>query len=226
MLSPRLTECLECANISSLLSEIDCKLADLAKAEYNNLVFSLNRPIQGILISDLLAYKRILTNRLCNPDYACDYSLNMIASRVKTLHPILCKPNCQEKDFKFNISSSNPYFPQSTTTSTSSTSSTSTTSTSTTPAPIVIVPICLTYASIGGCVATCGLECSTYYMNSICANYINTNAAPQALGCIVYTDPLGTVPAPDGWYSRPGGLCYILGSSFNNGEITGITLCQ
>ena len=86
MLSPRLTECLECANISALLSEIDCKLTDLAKAEYNNIVFSLNKPIQGILISDLITYKRILTNRLCNSDYACDYPLNQIASRVKILN--------------------------------------------------------------------------------------------------------------------------------------------
>ena len=68
MLSPRLTECLECANIQELLSQIDCKLTELAKAEYNNVVFSLNRPIQGIVISDLVMYKRILTNRLCNPD--------------------------------------------------------------------------------------------------------------------------------------------------------------
>mgnify|MGYP003346356593 FL=1 len=86
MLSPRLTECLQCANISALLSEIDCKLTELAKAEYNNIVFSLNKPIQGILISDLITYKRILTNRLCNPDYACDYPLNQIASRVKILN--------------------------------------------------------------------------------------------------------------------------------------------
>lgn len=130
MLTPRLTECLECADISALLSEIDCKLTDLAKAEYNNLVFSLNRPIQGILISDLLIYKRILINRLCNPDYACTYPLNQIASRVKTLHPIQCKPNCQENNFAFSNPVPDTYPPtQPTTTTTSSSSTSSTTST-------------------------------------------------------------------------------------------------
>lgn len=85
MLSPRLSECKECSNISSLLSEIDCRLTELAKDEYNNVIFSLNRPIQGIAISDLLNYKRILTHRVCNPDYACHFTTNMIASRVKLL---------------------------------------------------------------------------------------------------------------------------------------------
>jgi len=88
-----------------------------------------------------------------------------------------------------------------------------------------IVPICLTYAAVGGCAASCILDCSNYYTSSSCANLINTGATPAALGCFIYTDALGTIPAPDGFYSRPGGLCYILGSSYNNGEITGITSC-
>lgn len=82
----------------------------------------------------------------------------------------------------------------------------------------VIVPICLTYAAVGGCAASCGLECSNYYTSSQCANSVS-------LGCVIYTDALGTIPAPDGFYSRSGGACYILGSSYNNGEITGITSC-
>jgi hypothetical protein len=101
----------------------------------------------------------------------------------------------------------------------------STTTTTTTPGPIVLVPICLTYTPTGGCATSCALECFTHYTSSRCANYINTNAAPAALGCILYTDALGTTLAPDGWYSRPGGLCYILGSNSNSGEITGITNC-
>ena len=191
MLTPRLTECLECADISALLSEIDCKLTDLAKAEYNNLVFSLNRPIQGILISDLLTYKRILTNRLCNPDYACTYPLNQIASRVKTLHPIQCKPDCQEKDFRFYNPVSNVYPPttipppSTTTTSSSSTSSTSSTST-TTPttteyrspvynnAGIICLEIHLTESCAVG-------DCGSYYYNlQTCPNL--------TVGCTLYTD--------------------------------------
>lgn len=99
------------------------------------------------------------------------------------------------------------------------------TTTSTTTVSPVLVSICLTYAAIGGCAASCPLDCNTYYTSSACANKINTNSSPGALGCIIYTDALGTIPAPDGWYSRPGGLCYILGSGYNNGHITGITSC-
>lgn len=85
MLSPRLSECLQCSDISSLLAEIDCKLADLAKSQYNNVILALNRPIQDVPIGDLINYKRILLHRACNPDYACDFSVNAIGSRVKIL---------------------------------------------------------------------------------------------------------------------------------------------
>lgn len=82
MLSPRLSECIGCSNVLSLISKIDCKLGELAKIEYNNVIFALNNPVQGSQIWDLLNYKRILTYKACNPDYACEFSVNMIASRV------------------------------------------------------------------------------------------------------------------------------------------------
>jgi len=85
MLSPRLSECTECSSISQLLDIIDCKLTELAKNEYNNIIFSLNLSIQSETFGDLLNYKRILTNKLCNYDYACAFSLSAIASRVKVL---------------------------------------------------------------------------------------------------------------------------------------------
>lgn len=85
MLSPRLTDCSECASIPALIEEIDCKLTTLAKNLYNNTVFALNKPINAIAILDLLNYKRILTYKICNPDYAGMYSVEMIASRVKVL---------------------------------------------------------------------------------------------------------------------------------------------
>jgi hypothetical protein len=85
MLSPRLTDCINCSNIPSLLSDIDCKLRELANNLYNNTVFSLNREIKGIVIADLLNYKRILTFKWCNPNYASHFTVNMIASKVKLL---------------------------------------------------------------------------------------------------------------------------------------------
>jgi hypothetical protein len=85
MLSPRLTNCIDCTRIPVLLSDIDCKLTELANVEYNNIVFSMNNYIPDNLISDLLNYKRILTYKYCNPDYADLFSIDKIASRVKVL---------------------------------------------------------------------------------------------------------------------------------------------
>lgn len=85
MLSPRLTDCINCSSIPSLLSDIDCKLRELANNLYNNTVFSLNREIKATVISDLLNYKRILTFKWCNPNYASHFTVNMIASKVKLL---------------------------------------------------------------------------------------------------------------------------------------------
>jgi len=85
MLSPRLTNCIDCTTIPVLLTDIDCKLTDLANNQYNNIVFSLNYPVPGVVIGDLLNYKRILTYKFCNPDYCSQFTVKMIASKVKLL---------------------------------------------------------------------------------------------------------------------------------------------
>ncbi len=85
MLSPRLTNCVECASIPALLNDIDCRLKELAQREYNNIVFSLNKMVKGDIIKDLLNYKRILLFKYCNPDYAPCFTVKQIASRVKLL---------------------------------------------------------------------------------------------------------------------------------------------
>ena len=85
MLSPRLTNCVNCSSIMSLLSDIDGKLNELSNSLYNNVVFSLNNSIPGTVMDDLLNYKRILTYKLCNPEYASCYSVERIASQVKIL---------------------------------------------------------------------------------------------------------------------------------------------
>lgn len=85
MLSPRLSECIECSNISVLLCDIDHKLAELANIQYNNIVFALNKPFPEEVMSDLLNYKRILMYRTCNCDYAGNFSVNQIGSKIKLL---------------------------------------------------------------------------------------------------------------------------------------------
>jgi hypothetical protein len=85
MLTPRLTTYPACATVTALLNDIDCRLTELAKNLYNNIIYLLNQPIPAEAMMDLLNYKRILTYKLCNPDYAAPFTVEMIASRVKLL---------------------------------------------------------------------------------------------------------------------------------------------
>ena len=82
MLSPRLTNCPECADIPSLLRKIDCKLAELGNNLYNNISYMLNKPVPADDITQLIGYRRILMYKLINPNYAHKYSVAMISSRV------------------------------------------------------------------------------------------------------------------------------------------------
>jgi hypothetical protein len=97
MLSPRLTNCVECTTIPVLLNDIDCKLAELANNLYNNVVFMLNQPVLANVMIDLLNYRRILTFKYCNPDYAGCFTVPMIASKVKRLtigKKFIPRPTC------------------------------------------------------------------------------------------------------------------------------------
>ena len=143
MLSPRLTNCPECANIPSLLKKIDCKLAELGNNLYNNISYMLNKPIEAGNIIQLIAYRRILSYKYCNPNYVHEYSVQMIASRVIRL-TAGCVSKCNELercleepcDIKIvpnPTTTSTSTLPITTTTSTSSTSSTTTTSTTVVP---------------------------------------------------------------------------------------------
>lgn len=85
MLSPRLLNCIDCATIPVLLTDINQKIAAFAQDEYNNIVFSLNYPIPGQVVDDLLHYKQILEYKQCNPAYCSNYTVTMIGSRVKVL---------------------------------------------------------------------------------------------------------------------------------------------
>ena len=82
MLTPRLTNCPECADIPNLLKRVDCKLAEYANGLYNNVVFMLNQVVPAGAMIQLLAYKRILTYKQCNPEYCQHFTVEMIGSRV------------------------------------------------------------------------------------------------------------------------------------------------
>lgn len=76
---------METTTIPALLADIDCKLTEMSKDLYNDIIFALNNPISASVIIDLLNYKRILQYKSCNVEYANDYTVDQIASRVKIL---------------------------------------------------------------------------------------------------------------------------------------------
>ena len=85
MLTPRLINYPTCGTIPVLLADIDCRLAELANNLYNNLIYALNKPVPATTMIDLLNYKRILTYKFCNENYAAPYTVVMIDSKVKIL---------------------------------------------------------------------------------------------------------------------------------------------
>lgn len=85
MITPRLTNCETCTGIPVLLSEINCKLAEMANNYYYNITLVLNNPDKSEVMFDLLTYQRILTYKSYNEDYASAFTTEMIASKVKIL---------------------------------------------------------------------------------------------------------------------------------------------
>ena len=85
MLTYRLTNCEECTSIPKLIEDIDCKLTELGKREYNNVSYALNKHVDTVLAFNLLNYRRILQFKSCNEEYANLYSVKDIASRIKLL---------------------------------------------------------------------------------------------------------------------------------------------
>ena len=157
MLSPRLTDCPECANIPSLLKKIDCKLAELGNNLYNNISYMLNKPVPADDITQLIGYRRILMYKLCNPSYVQEYTIPMIASRVIRL-TVGCVSRCNTPEPCIEEPCDITIVPNPITTTTSS-SSTTITSTTT-----VFCTNCIEHdVTIGTQIWTgCNLNVSTY----------------------------------------------------------------
>jgi len=196
MLSPRLTDCPECANIPSLLKKIDCKLAELGNNLYNNISYMLNKPVPADDITQLIGYKRILTYKLYNPDYVYKYSVAMIASRVIRL-TAGCVSRCNEPERCLEAPCNVDVVPNPTTTTTSSTSSSTTTTTTTieptttttTTAGKIVYELLRSSSSDGNEVDACLLpEPATMV-------YIDMATPPNLeINDFLYTDSSGTIP--------------------------------
>jgi len=102
MITPRLTDCVECVDILALQEQIDCKIANLASCAYNKIIYGMNTDCSADTVFALLNYRRILLYRYFNPMYANQYSLYQIAGRVKTL-VAGAKCDCVKKESIFEI---------------------------------------------------------------------------------------------------------------------------
>ena len=199
MLSPRLTNCPECASIPSLLKKIDCKLAELGNNLYNNISYMLNKPIPAGDILQLITYRRILMYKSCNPSYVQEYTIPMISSRVIRL-TTGCVSRCNEPEPCIEIPCDITIIPnpeKTTTTTTSSTSSTSTTSTTTTLSPTTTTTTTIKYNyNVSGC------ERSDYFVIGYTGNdilpvgTIVSNSTPECfyiLGITTATPDVGNI---------------------------------
>jgi len=187
MLTPRLTNCQDCHKIPDLLKQIDCKLAELANDAYNDVVLMLGNCIPAYEINQLLAYKRILTFKYCNPHYAGCVSVNDIAGKVIRLtsgcvsrcnEPTVCEITTCCVDVVPN--------PTTTTTSTSSTTTTTTSTSSSTTTTTTIYPDC----RIEGCFE----ELTTTTTTSSTSSTTTTTTTTIVFDCIEafdFTDPEG-----------------------------------
>lgn len=81
----KVRDCDICADSEQLLEDIDCKIKELSVDLYNNVIFALNYPVKSEVFTDLIFYKRIVTYRQYNEDYALPYTDEQIASKVKLL---------------------------------------------------------------------------------------------------------------------------------------------
>lgn len=91
MLNPKTNNCVECNKIENLLSKIDCNISEFGKTLHNNLTLMLNKYFPSEGMNDLLHYKRILTYKYNNVDYASDYSIDKIINRISKFFIKDCK---------------------------------------------------------------------------------------------------------------------------------------
>jgi uncharacterized protein (TIGR02145 family) len=191
MLSPRLTNCPECANIPSLLRKIDCKLAELGNNLYNNISYMLNKPIPSADIIQLMGYRRILQYKYINPNYAHRYTINMISSRVIRL-TVGCVSRCNTPEPCKEVPCNVTIVPNPTTTTT--TTFTPIVPTTTTTSTTITCINCIEHdVTIGTQIWTgCNLNVTTYRNGDTIPQITDPNlwkSTRQGAWCYYNNDP-------------------------------------
>ncbi len=85
MLVIRMTDCAQCGDILVLISGIDCRVTEIGNDIYNDLIYALNKTCKIGDMGDLIHYRRILVSKWCNSEYADDFSVLQIASKVQLM---------------------------------------------------------------------------------------------------------------------------------------------
>ena len=180
MLTPRLTNCAQCEDICSLIESIDCKVAEMSVSLYNNVVFMLNKSFNHELLSDLLNYKRILQYKVCNPNYAGHFTVNMIASKVRRFTSGCIKDcSCRTSGAGTIITTtSTSTIPPLTTTTSSSSTSTTTSTSSTTSTTTTAGPTTTTTSSSSTSTSTSTSSSTTTTSSSSSTTTTTTTIAP------------------------------------------------
>lgn len=188
MLTPRLTNCAQCEDICSLIESIDCKVAEMSVSLYNNVVFMLNKSFNHEVLSDLLNYKRILQYKVCNPDYAGHFTVNMIASKVRRFTSGCIKDcSCRTSGTGITTTSTSTIPPSTTTTTTITPVTTTTTSTSSSSSTTTTTTV------ISCCTSVTNLELPG---DTILLDGVNlTFSSTQPAGLSIWTNPSALFPA-------------------------------
>lgn len=145
---------------------------------YLNLIYMLDRPVNTCTMSSLMHYKRILTYKNCNPDWACQISLEKLVSRVHYLtHNCRC---CDSQAFDVTTTTTTTIGSTTTTTTTSFTTTTSTTT-----------EYSLTLFNVG---PTAQPKCVSVSETENYPLYHDGDTEFPMVGDTVYMDAGGTVP--------------------------------
>lgn len=85
MLNVKMGGCTDCADLKNLICQIDTKIFYYSKNRLNNIRLLTALDFNAENMDLLITYKRVLSNKIFNPNYCCEVNLATILSRVKIL---------------------------------------------------------------------------------------------------------------------------------------------
>lgn len=71
LISPTITECLDCTSLKEMIEKIDCSLYELIRNKQNNESYNTDSYFSLSHFNNLSQYKRIIGKKIFNPTYPC-----------------------------------------------------------------------------------------------------------------------------------------------------------